>query len=44
MWPFDWGHYFKAVHAALIETFHIATLGTLLSLVLAVPVALMAAR
>jgi phosphonate transport system permease protein len=44
MWPFDWPHYFKAVHHALIETFHIATLGTLLSIGLAVPVALMAAR
>jgi phosphonate transport system permease protein len=44
MWPFDWAHYRKEVHGALIETFHIATLGTLLSIVLAVPVALMAAR
>jgi phosphonate transport system permease protein len=44
MWPFDWAHYPKAVHAALIETFHIATLGTLLAIMLAVPVALLAAR
>jgi len=44
MWPFDWGHYRKEVHAALIETFHIATLGTLLSIALAVPFALLAAR
>jgi len=44
MWPFDWGHYAKEVHAALIETFHIATLGTLLSIALAVPFALLAAR
>lgn len=44
MWPFDWKHYPKAVHAALIETFHIATLGTLLAILLAIPVALMAAR
>ena len=44
MWPIDWGHYAKEVHAALIETFHIATLGTLLSIALAVPIALMAAR
>ena len=44
MWPFDWGHYRKEVHAALIETFHIATLGTLLAIALAVPVGLMAAR
>ena len=44
MWPFDWGHYWKGVHASLIETFHIATLGTLLAIGMAVPVALMAAR
>jgi phosphonate transport system permease protein len=44
MWPFDWAHYPKAVHAALIETFHIATLGTLMAIMLAVPVALLAAR
>ena len=44
MWPIDWGHYWKGVHASLIETFHIATLGTLLAIVMAVPVALMAAR
>jgi phosphonate transport system permease protein len=44
MWPFDWAHYGKAVHASLIETIHIATLGTLLSIALAVPVALLAAR
>jgi phosphonate transport system permease protein len=44
MWPFDWAYYPKEVHAALIETLHIATLGTLLSIVLAVPVALLAAR
>ncbi len=29
MWPIDWAYYPKGVHAALIETFHIATLGTL---------------
>jgi phosphonate transport system permease protein len=44
MWPFDWAYYPKEVHAALIETLHIATLGTLLSIALAVPVALLAAR
>jgi phosphonate transport system permease protein len=44
MWPFDWQHYWKAVHASLIETFHIATLGTLLAIVLAIPVALLAAK
>ena len=44
MWPFDWAHYSKAVHSALIETFHIATLGTLLALVLAMPLAFLSAR
>lgn len=44
MWPPDITHYYPSVHAALIETLHIATLGTILSLFLAVPVALMAAR
>jgi phosphonate transport system permease protein len=44
MWPFDWGHYWRAIHASLIETLHIATLGTLLSILMAAPVALLGAR
>lgn len=44
MWPIDWAHYRKGVHDVLIETFHVATLGTLLSLLLGLPVALLAAR
>jgi phosphonate transport system permease protein len=44
MWPPDLAHYYPAVHAALIETLHIATLGTILAFALAVPVALLAAR
>jgi phosphonate transport system permease protein len=44
MWPVDWAIYPKTVHAALIETFHIATLGTLLALIIAAPLALLAAR
>jgi phosphonate transport system permease protein len=44
MWPVDWAYYPKGVHDALIETFHIATLGTLLSLILGLPIALMAAK
>ena len=44
MWPFDWAYYPKAVHAALIETFHIATLGTILALILALPLSFLAAR
>lgn len=44
MWPMDWAHYATGVHGALIETFHIATLGTLLALILGIPVALLAAK
>lgn len=44
MWPIDWKAYPVSVHHALIETFHIATLGTLMSLFIALPVALLAAR
>jgi phosphonate transport system permease protein len=44
MWPIDWKHYPTDVHHTLIETFHIATLGTLLALTLAVPFALLGAR
>ena len=44
MWPVDWAHYPGTVNDALIETLHIATLGTLLSLVLALPVGVLAAH
>ncbi|PHK95314.1 phosphonate ABC transporter, permease protein PhnE [Pseudoroseomonas rhizosphaerae] len=44
MWPPNVAHYYPEVHHALIETLHIATLGTLFCFVLAVPLALMAAR
>jgi len=44
MWPPDLPHYWPAVHRALAETLHIATLGTLLCFVLAVPLAVLAAR
>ncbi|WP_431284625.1 phosphonate ABC transporter, permease protein PhnE [Humitalea sp. 24SJ18S-53] len=44
MWPPDLAHYYPSVHAAMIETLHIATLGTLLGIAMAVPVALLAAR
>jgi len=44
MWPIDFAHYPGTVHAALTETIHIATLGTLLSLMLAVPVGILAAH
>lgn len=44
MWPIDWAWYPKVVHAALIETLHTATLGTILAVALASLVALMVAR
>ena len=44
MWPFDWSFYPKAIHSALIETFHIATLGTILAIILALPLSFLAAR
>jgi phosphonate transport system permease protein len=44
MWPVDWAFYQDGVHAALMETLHIATLGTILSIILAVPIGLLAAN
>jgi phosphonate transport system permease protein len=44
MWPIDWAAYPTEVHAPLVETLHIASLGTLLSLVLALPVGVLAAH
>ena len=44
MWPIAWEHYPKGVHAALMETIHIASLGTLLALALATPVGILAAN
>src|SRR5262245_58318443 len=44
MWPIDWAWYPKVVHAALIETLHMATLGTILAVAMASLVALMVAR
>lgn len=44
MWPPDLAHYPQGVHAALMETIHIATLGTILGIVLALPFAVLAAR
>ena len=44
MWPIDWAWYPKVVHGALIETLHTATLGTILTVAMASPVALMVAR
>lgn len=43
MWPIDWRHYPTAIHAALLETFHMATVGTVLAVLLAVPFGVMVA-
>ncbi|MFO1414779.1 MAG: phosphonate ABC transporter, permease protein PhnE [Burkholderiales bacterium] len=44
MWPVDWADYPGGVHDALMETIHIASLGTLLALILALPVGILAAH
>ena len=42
MWPIDFHHYPDGVHDALVDTLHIATLGTLLAMVFAVPISILA--
>ncbi|SLN65560.1 phosphonate ABC transporter, permease protein PhnE [Oceanibacterium hippocampi] len=44
LWPPDLSYYQIGVHEALVETLHIASLGTILALILALPVALFSAR
>ena len=44
MWPIAWSHYPKGVHDALMETLHIASLGTILAVLMAVPVGILAAN
>ena len=44
MWPPEFTYYPKGVHEALLETIHIASLGTLLSILMALPFGLLAAR
>jgi len=44
MWPPDFAHYKGGVHEALVESMHIAGMGTILALVLSLPVALLAAK
>ena len=44
MWPVAWGYYPEGVHEPLLDSLHIATLGTVLAVVMAVPVAFLAAR
>ena len=43
MWPVAFSYYPKGVHEALVETLHIATLGTILAVVMAFPIGIMAA-
>ena len=44
MWPIAWSHYPEGVHGALMETIHIATLGTILAIAMALPVGVLAAH
>jgi phosphonate transport system permease protein len=44
MWPIAWSHYPEGVHSALMETIHIATLGTILAIGMALPVGVLAAN
>jgi phosphonate transport system permease protein len=44
MWPPEFRYYPDGIHDALIETIHIASLGTLLSIFIALPFGLLAAR
>lgn len=43
MWPIDFAYYWQGIHGPLMETLHIATLGTLMTLFLALPIGIMAA-
>ncbi len=44
MWPLDYAYYQEGIHSAMMETLHIASLGTLLAIVMAVPVGIMGAN
>jgi phosphonate transport system permease protein len=44
MWPIDYAEYRRGAGAAMLETINIASLGTLITLLMAVPVGVMAAR
>jgi phosphonate transport system permease protein len=44
MWPIEWSFYKKGVHEALIETIHIASLGTVMSIGMALPLGFLVAR
>ncbi len=44
MWPPDVSYYPDSIHEAMLETIHIATLGTLIALIMAIPVGVMVAE
>ena len=44
MWPIEWAYYPKGVHDAMIETLHMASLGTILAVFMAVPLGILAAN
>ena len=44
MWPIAFYHYPQGVHDALVDTLHIASLGTILAVVMALPIGLLAAN
>ena len=44
MYPSDFAYYPEGIHAAMMETLHIASLGTLLAIVMAIPVGILAAN
>ena len=44
MWPLDLAYYPQGIHEAMLETLHIASLGTLLAVVMAIPVGILAAH
>lgn len=44
MWPMDLAYYPQGIHEAMMETLHIASLGTLLAITMAIPVGIMGAN
>lgn len=44
MVPVDWAYYPEGIHAALLDTIHIATLGTMLCILMSLPVGLLVAK
>jgi phosphonate transport system permease protein len=43
MWPIEWSYYRTGVHEAMIETLNMASLGTILGVLMAVPLGILAA-